>query len=407
MPAKLIVTRTSDPQWRMEQEFEQELITIGRHETNLLVLEDPEKIVSRHHAQVKMKPDGYYLIDCESVNATFLNDQKLVPGEPYLLKSGDRIKIGEYQIEFVEVKDVSEPTVAYVNPFVAELEGLKAALQQLQDKYAGEHAHLRREALKDGLRQILGELNGAEAEEVNAALAEVLGEISARPGGEAMPDFTPPGTPSGNEKATPAMASPAEPRVAASPRTDRVLNLFLETVLALGKEAVKFRGDFIGIAELPREHPLHEMSLADLKSFLLDAGLTEADAEAHLNDISQQLEELRHHYEALLDGYRACIKDGSARLLKNVNPVSLEKYFGKQEMKLLLFKLPYRVFPFLVRHKAYQALKQMIAEMMAEGARSLDRNMFRPAFINAYMETMAGYRHEFTDSGQFWKPESS
>jgi len=48
----------------------------------------PDAAISRHHARIDQKPDGFFLVDNGSSNGTFLNEQ---PVTRAALKEGDRI----------------------------------------------------------------------------------------------------------------------------------------------------------------------------------------------------------------------------------------------------------------------------------------------------------------------------
>lgn len=67
-------------------------LTMGRGADNDLVLEEPA--ASRHHARLERTSQGWQLIDLASTNGTFVNGQKLVSHDPYLLRPQDRIAIG-------------------------------------------------------------------------------------------------------------------------------------------------------------------------------------------------------------------------------------------------------------------------------------------------------------------------
>jgi pSer/pThr/pTyr-binding forkhead associated (FHA) protein len=66
-----------------------------------LVELDGEKCgVSRRHARLFQKPDGVYLEDLNSTNFTCLNRIRLQPGQLYLLKNGDEIRLGALTLEY-------------------------------------------------------------------------------------------------------------------------------------------------------------------------------------------------------------------------------------------------------------------------------------------------------------------
>ena len=57
--------------------------------------------VSRHHAQITERAGTYYLESLTSQNPTLLNSQALTPGQTARLNPGDRIKLGQSNIELI------------------------------------------------------------------------------------------------------------------------------------------------------------------------------------------------------------------------------------------------------------------------------------------------------------------
>jgi type VI secretion system FHA domain protein len=72
--------------------------SIGRADTNQLVLPDPERSISRVHAQVLFRNGGWVLVDRGS-NAVLVNGQTLGNGREAPLRDGDRVQIGGYLLE--------------------------------------------------------------------------------------------------------------------------------------------------------------------------------------------------------------------------------------------------------------------------------------------------------------------
>ena len=70
-------------------------LTIGRRDTNDVVIEDPA--VSGHHAKIDALGDRFVLIDLQSKNGSFVNEQ-LVSSQ--WLKHDDVITIGEHSLIF-------------------------------------------------------------------------------------------------------------------------------------------------------------------------------------------------------------------------------------------------------------------------------------------------------------------
>src|SRR5690606_38046878 len=72
-------------------------ITIGRHASNRLVLDDG--LASRAHAVVEQTRGGFQVRDLNSSNGTYLNGVKLK--SPMPLKAGDQITVGSTRMTVV------------------------------------------------------------------------------------------------------------------------------------------------------------------------------------------------------------------------------------------------------------------------------------------------------------------
>ncbi len=94
-------------------------LTIGRAPDNQLVLQDQQS--SSHHAEIRPDARGYLLVDMNSRNGTFVNEQRLAPQTPRLLISGDVIRVGETRLNYEIAGSDDEATMRanspeYVNP---------------------------------------------------------------------------------------------------------------------------------------------------------------------------------------------------------------------------------------------------------------------------------------------------
>ncbi len=55
---------------------------------------DEKKVVSRKHAVIRHEGQDFILVDAQSRNGTWINDTRLVPGEPHVLHTDNRITFG-------------------------------------------------------------------------------------------------------------------------------------------------------------------------------------------------------------------------------------------------------------------------------------------------------------------------
>ena len=81
----------------MGREFGTDGGSIGREPNNLLILPDPDRRVSRTHAQVRSDRGGFILTDTGS-NPLQINGSPLGKGKSVYLTDGDRLKIGDYEL---------------------------------------------------------------------------------------------------------------------------------------------------------------------------------------------------------------------------------------------------------------------------------------------------------------------
>lgn len=77
---KLRLTVESGTLAGRKYELTEGFLTVGRSE-NCAVRLDPltERTALKQHAYIEAKPDGFYLIDNQSTNGTFLNSRKFKP----------------------------------------------------------------------------------------------------------------------------------------------------------------------------------------------------------------------------------------------------------------------------------------------------------------------------------------
>src|SRR5262245_19535590 len=85
---------------RATMEFGQSGGTIGRSLESDWVLPDGQRYLSSRHASIDYRSGSYYIVDT-STNGVYVNDgeQPVGRGNPQRLFTGDRVRIGEYEIQ--------------------------------------------------------------------------------------------------------------------------------------------------------------------------------------------------------------------------------------------------------------------------------------------------------------------
>src|SRR5918911_4294507 len=83
-------------------------VVLGRDPGADIVLTDPSNEVSRRHARIVIRGTEAVLEDLVSTNGTFVNGERL--DGPYVLRAGDKVKLGGCTLEFVPAP-VAAPTV--------------------------------------------------------------------------------------------------------------------------------------------------------------------------------------------------------------------------------------------------------------------------------------------------------
>jgi type VI secretion system FHA domain protein len=96
---------------RASMEFSHNGGTIGRSLESDWVLPDGQRYLSSRHASIDYRSGTYYVVDT-STNGVYVNDaeQPVGRGNPQRLFTGDRLRIGEYEmsVEITELEDTRE-----------------------------------------------------------------------------------------------------------------------------------------------------------------------------------------------------------------------------------------------------------------------------------------------------------
>ncbi len=85
-------------------------VIIGRDPNADILVNDDE--VSRHHASIKLSPDGYVIEDLGSTNGTVINGDRLAG--PHLLRAGEIISLGEHITLIFDAQPILDPDATMV-----------------------------------------------------------------------------------------------------------------------------------------------------------------------------------------------------------------------------------------------------------------------------------------------------
>ncbi len=93
MASLFVISQGADQGKRFE--FSSGPVAVGRDISNPVQLHDNE--VSRRHAELRLAPNGYQIVDLGSANGTYVNDH---PVDRTALHSGDRVQLGQTVMVF-------------------------------------------------------------------------------------------------------------------------------------------------------------------------------------------------------------------------------------------------------------------------------------------------------------------
>jgi hypothetical protein len=95
-------------------ELDRQVINIGRHRDNHLVLDDAR--ISRWHCQLRMRHGRFAIYDLNSMHGTFVNGNKIVE---HILQSGDVVALGSISLIYMDderTDDLGEKRDTQIKP---------------------------------------------------------------------------------------------------------------------------------------------------------------------------------------------------------------------------------------------------------------------------------------------------
>lgn len=98
----MVVIYSSDArQFGKRYVLERDSLTMGRGQENLVVLDNDS--VSRRHCRIERRSAAWYVVDLDSTNGTYVNDDLV---KEYQLRRGDQVKIGDTIMKYLTGSDV-------------------------------------------------------------------------------------------------------------------------------------------------------------------------------------------------------------------------------------------------------------------------------------------------------------
>lgn len=379
MPIKLQVEREGDEgKEPADYLFEQERIRLGRASDNDLTLPDQE--ISQHHAEVVHEDGEYKLCDLGSKNHTFVHGRKLGEDETYTLKSGDIFVMGGFHIEFVPLfMPSSEQTAladeeASANPFERHARDLKQALKGMVETYTYAPAEMRDDKLKHMLNDVLNTRSQGTKLKEHKAVHQLVHQVQEVDADQAASD------------ADAASEVASEAGAALPGHVDQVLDVLVEAVARMTSIPRKFWREFSGntVVHPPKKSFLRTANLDNLRAHLLDGSISASEREERLSHLKEAVDTLVWHEVSLLNGYKAAVDHGSKELLDELNPDQLTEETDDSGFFTMFGGSSEKVSNAAVRdlHNRWRRLREQ-----SPGA--LEKEVYRPAFTEAYLERMA------------------
>lgn len=146
--------------------------TIGRHKSNDICIDNLS--VSSHHAHILKVADDCFVEDLNSSNGTYVNGSLI---KKHILKSGDEIKVGKYQLSFLNDSIPSTPAISegefektmIIRPDSAGLpqnaggSNIDKQMEKIAAKLASEHSTVKEPAkLNNASLQLLSGANAGK-----------------------------------------------------------------------------------------------------------------------------------------------------------------------------------------------------------------------------------------------------
>ncbi|MDP2363124.1 MAG: FHA domain-containing protein, partial [Ignavibacteria bacterium] len=334
---KILITlrKISDNSFHKEFEFTEYPVKLGRESDNNVILEDPLKIISRSHAKIVNSDGLIQILDLGSSNFTYLNGDRLFSNNEAALKTGDIIKIGDYELDVVleQLKSVpvfdDQKTMMFASPFDEDVSKISDAISKLSEKYFYDESSLKSEMLRVSVMKGFDTM-------VSTDVNQILSEYFAS-------KFLDQYLPNLNKKDVPSVKITQEEKPKAKAESHSIhsdtsskssadysfsthfsesVDIMLETVIKLIQGFLHFRQEFFGVTIY---HTIPTGSLKEIKDFLFNQEIPAEEQRKRINLIKEETQKLLSHQIGLLEGYRTSVTEGSQSLLQSLDPEIIEK----------------------------------------------------------------------------------
>jgi type VI secretion system protein ImpI len=396
-----------------ERVFDQGEVTIGRASSNDVTLQDPQRVVSSRHAEIRRKAHACVLVDMGSTNGTSMNEQQLVPQREYPLQEGDRIVIGDFTILFSLQKPQTNGAVHPVveEPRTASQSGdADALVYELCRRYAelSRGSPREREAELSGmLRQALTQQDTSASEslmgKIRAALCLRVGQpaIAPRPGVSHEPPAPTPSTAS--EAAYRGLLAIAQKYCLKLPspinaefigqfarRIDQVLQITFCNLV----ESLRGRRQFARELEVEATRILNwapnqikqSENEQQVGAYLLDALSNPKESAAVMADLERVFQDLALHQIGLIKGFEESLR----AVLREFDPATIEADLKVSLVQIgpLRFPPSFRLFK---QWAAWKHFKRKHRRFTEEEVRIFEQ-ILAPHFAKGYLDVQKTQR---------------
>lgn len=382
-----------------------DILTLGRSKTNDIPLDDPHRLISSRHAEIRHCNLEWHVIDVGSTNGTCLNGTALEGGKEYRLEANDEIQIGKFCIQCVPQlentpanleKRLSAPSL--LPAFPSRLEGAVASLIATYRDQRDLSELDRQPLLVERVRKALQGLDDQEAQQFLASIeSHFSGAIT--PVSPPAPISTPaptPQTPSpfsfpgtGIESLLKDYLDPergplsAEEQEGLSLRLINFLEIFFDFLhkSLQGRRQVEqeFEAEVTRIFSRERNPIKEARSGTALGQYLFQSQDSTNEADISSHHLQQALNDLSLHHMGMMAGFRESLHG----LLMQLDPATLEQEAQQTPLKIGSFSIPGKLGPFAgLRNWSY--FKQKHHKFLDEEVKTFE-SILGPHFSKGYL----------------------